>query len=351
MARKLNVGIIGVGVIGVNQLKSFQACEDAEVLAVADVRGDVAHSVAETYDIPLVFTDYGELLTVLELEAVSVCTPPFAHAEPTCAAAAKGKHVLCEKPMAMNAKEAQDMVAACHKAGVKLGICHARSRFSPRAEAMRRYVTSGFLGDVYYARVSRFRRRGRPGLDILIDSKWFLDSSKAGGGCLMDIGCYDIDLMLYVLDNPKPVSVSATTFRGVGKPAPAGVVHDVEDQATVFVRFEGGLTVTFEQSFAANMANADDIRIFGTKAGMVADPLTLYTEQDGQQVKIVPDLPQPRRGDAPNPLIADFVAACMEDHEPKTPGEEGVTVMQIMQAAYASAKQGRDVSIEEAASA
>ncbi|MFQ5808237.1 MAG: Gfo/Idh/MocA family protein [Armatimonadota bacterium] len=348
MAGKLNVGLIGVGVIGVKQLESFLACEDAKVLAVADVKADVARSVGKDFGIPHVFTDYRELLDVDGLDAVSVCTPPFAHAEPTCAAAAAGKHVLCEKPMAMSVKEAQDMVAACREARVKLGICHARSRFSPRAEAMRRCVTSGFLGDVYYARISRFRRRGRPGLDILVDSRWFLDSSKAGGGCLMDIGCYDIDLMLYVLDRPKPVSVAAMTFQGVGEPAPAGVVHDVEDQATVFVRFEGGLTVTFEQSFAANMANADDIRIVGTKAGLAGDPWEIYTEQDGQQVKIVPDLPQQSRG-APQPLIADFVAACLEDREPKTPGEEGLTATQITQAAYVSAREGREVGIDEVA--
>jgi len=351
MARKLNVGLIGVGVIGVKQLKSFLACEDAKVIAVADIREDVAQSVAEKYDIPNVFTDYRELLDLSELDAVSVCTPPSAHAKPTCAAAGKGKHVLCEKPMAMSVTEAQDMVAACRDARVKLGICHARSRFSPRAEAMRRYVTSGFLGDVYYARISRFRRRGRPGLDILVDSRWFLDASKAGGGCLMDIGCYDIDFMLYVLDSPKPVSVAAMTYQGVGQPAPAGVVHDVEDQAALFVRFEGGLVVTFEQSFAANMANADNIMVFGSKAGMAADPLALYTEQHGQHVKITPDLPQQQRGGQPQPLIADFVAACLEDREPKTPGEDGLTVMQIIQAAYASAKQGCEVTIEAAGAA
>jgi predicted dehydrogenase len=294
MARKLNVGLIGVGVIGVNQLKSFQACDDAEVVAVADIKRGVAKSVGKEYDVSHVFTDYQELLDVKGLDAVSVCTPPFAHAEPTCAAARKGKHVLCEKPMAMNVREAEE---------------------------------------------------------ILVDSKWFLDSSKAGGGCLMDIGCYDIDFMLYVLDNPEPVSVAATTFRGVGEPAPAGVVHDVEDHASVFVRFEGELVVCFEQSFAANMANADSIMVFGTKAGMSADPLTLYAEQDGQQVKIVPDIPQQQRGALPQPLIADFVVACLEDREPKTPGEEGLAVTRIIQAAYASARQGREVSIDEAASA
>ena len=98
------------------------------------------------------------------------------------------------------------------------------------------------------------------------------------------------------------------------------------------------------------MANADDIRIFGTKAGLAGDPLEIYTEQEGQQVKIVPDLPQQARG-VPQPLFADFVAACLEDSEPKTPGEDGLTVTQIMRAAYASAEQGREVTIEEAASA
>lgn len=341
---KLKVGVIGVGHIGKSHLKSYAACEQAEVVAIVDVVETALQSAADEYKIPHTFTDYRDLLK-LDVGAVSVCTPPFAHREPTVAAAQAGKHVLVEKPMCLNAAEAKDMVEACRQANVKLGVCHARSRFQPTTEAARKYVASGELGDIYYARVSSLRRRGRPGLDILVNSKWFLDSSKAGGGTLADIGCYNIDSLLYMLGSPQPVSVSAMTFRGVGQQPDASVVYDVEEHATVFVRFEGGVTAVFESAWASNMDSGDGFRLFGTKGGLKTNPFTVYTEQNGMQVDITPQIPQ-RQGSG-NELIVDFVQACLNDTPPKTPGEDGLKVMQIIDAAYRSARLGREVNVAE----
>ncbi len=340
---KLKVGIIGVGHIGKSHLKSYAACEQAEIVAIADVAETALQSVADEYKVPHTFTDYRDLLK-LDVDAVSVCTPPFAHREPTVAAAPAGKHVLVEKPMSMNAAEAKEMVEACRKANVKLGVCHARFRFQPAAEAARKYVASGALGDIYYARVSSLRRRGRPGFDILVNSKWFLDSTKAGGGTLADIGCYNIDSLLYMLGSPQPVSVSAMTFRGVGQQPDVSVVYDVEEHATLFVRFEGGVTAVFESAWASNMDSGDGFRLFGTKGGLKTNPFTVYTEQNGMQVDITPQIPQ-RQGSG-NELIFDFVQACLNDTPPKTPGEDGLKVMQIIDAAYRSAKLGREVAID-----
>ncbi|HIE52589.1 MAG TPA: Gfo/Idh/MocA family oxidoreductase [Armatimonadetes bacterium] len=345
MKGTLKVGVIGVGAIGKRHVESYLACPQAEVVAIADVDETALREAVAKYDLKTAVTDHRELLALEEIAAVSVCTPPFAHASLTCDAAAAGKHVLCEKPMALNAREAREMVAACQKAGVKLGICHARSRFSPAVEAARRYVASGALGRVYYARVSRFRRRGRPGLDILLSSQWFLEAAKAGGGALADIGCYDLDLILYLLAHPRPVAVSAMTFRGVGEPVELETPYDVEEHAALFVRFEEGLTATFETAWAANMDGGDGVRLFGTKAGLRLTPLRVYTEQEGLQVEIVPQVPERQeRGES---LIADFVTACLTDGQPKTPGEEGLTVMEIMDAAYRSARLGREVTIAE----
>ena len=339
---KLKIGVIGVGHIGKSHLKSYTACEQAEIVAIADVIETALQSAADEYRVPHTFTDYRDLLK-LDVDAVSVCTPPFAHREPTVAAAQAGKHVLVEKPMCMNAAEAKEMVEACRKANVKLGVCHARFRFQPTAEAARKYVASGELGDVYYARVSSLRRRGRPGFDILVNSKWFLDSAKAGGGTLADIGCYNIDSLLYMLGSPQPVSVSAMTFRGVGQ-QPDVSVYDVEEHATIFVRFEGGVTAVFESAWASNMDSGDGFRLFGTKGGLKTNPFTVYTEQNGMQVDITPKIPQ-RQGSG-NELILDFVQACLNDTLPKTPGEDGLKVMQIIDAAYQSAKLGREVTVE-----
>jgi len=343
MGRLLRVGIVGVGTIGVNHLETYHACRKARVVAIADVKEDLVKSVASKYGIKRFFTDYRDLLTLKDVDAVSVCTPPCAHAPVTCDAAAAGKHVLCEKPMAMNAEEARRMVDACKRAGVKLGICHGRVRFNPAAEMARKYVASGKLGTVYYARVSRFRHRGRPGLDILESSKWFLDSSKAGGGALADIGCYDIDLILYLLGSPQPSAVSAMTFRGVGIPPKVTTPYDVEEHASLLVRFINGPIVTFEIAWASNMDHGEGVVLFGTRGGLKLNPFTFYTEQGGKQIAISVDILSKPTGD----LINDFVTACLKDRVPKTPGEDGLKVMQIISMAYASARLGREVTLSE----
>ena len=285
-----------------------------------------------------------DLLSLNEVEAVSVCTPPFNHAEIVCNAASAGKHILCEKPMAMNASEAGEMVKACKKAGVKLGIASARSRFDPAVEMAKQYISDGKLGRVYYARVSFFRRRGRPGMDVLVNSEWFLDSSKAGGGAFIDIGCYDIDVILYLLGSPQPYAVSAMTFRGIEDLPKLDATFDVEEHASVLVRFVNDATAMFETSWASNMESGKNAIILGSKGGLKLYPFTYYTKQNGEHIALTIDLER-RRVDSMKMLINDFAAACLDDKTPKTPGEDGLKVMQVISAAYESANLGREVEI------
>jgi len=285
-----------------------------------------------------------DLLSLNEVEAVSVCTPPFNHAEIVCNAASAGKHILCEKPMAMNASEAGEMVKACKKAGVKLGIASARSRFDPAVEMAKQYISDGKLGRVYYARVSFFRRRGRPGMDVLVNSEWFLDSSKAGGGAFIDIGCYDIDVILYLLGSPQPYAVSAMTFRGIEDLPKLDATFDVEEHASVLVRFVNDATAMFETSWASNMESGKNAIILGSKGGLKLYPFTYYTKQNGEHTALTIDL-EKRRVDSMKMLINDFTAACLDDKTPKTPGEDGLKVMQVISAAYESANLGREVEI------
>jgi len=340
------MGVVGVGSIGQVHLRNYAASRNVRAVAVADLDRERAEAAAAEHGIEKVFTDYRGLLALDEVDAVSVCTPPFAHAQVTCDAAKAGKHVLCEKPMAMNAKQAEEMVMACRKAGVKLGIGSARSRFDPAVEEARQYVSSGRLGRVYYARVSTFRRRGRPGLDMLKGSKWFLDSSKAGGGALTDIGCYDIDVVLYLLGSPQPVAASAITFRGVGGQPKLETPYDVEEHASLLVRFEGGVAATFEIAWASNMDHGEGLILFGTEGGLRLNPFTLYTEQEGRHVAITTELPR-QRDAAWQLLVRDFAAACLQDRAPKTPGEDGLKVMQITDMAYLSAKSGREAALRD----
>jgi predicted dehydrogenase len=345
MKRVLNVGIIGVGTIGKNHLQDFINNSKAKVIAVADINEKSAKSAARNFGVKKIFKDYKDLLALSEIEAVSICTPPFNHASISCDAAKAGKHVLCEKPMAMNAEEAERMVEACRKANVKLGICSSRLRLTPKVEKTREYVQSGKLGKIYYVRSSILRRRGRPGLDILKETKWFLDSSKAGGGALIDIGCYNLDAILYILGSPQPTAVSAMTFRGVGNQPKFDSIYDVEEHASLMVRFKNGPVATVEIAWAANMDQGEETILFGTKGGLKLDPFTFYTEQNGEQVAITIDLPENENRN--EKAIDNFITACLENKNPKTPGEDGLKVMQIISMAYLSAKLGREVTLKE----
>ncbi|MBS7624682.1 Gfo/Idh/MocA family oxidoreductase [Candidatus Bathyarchaeota archaeon] len=346
MGAVLNIGVIGVGVIGKSHVQAIMSQKNARVSAIADINEKTLKSVAETFKIEKCFTNYHDLLALKDIDAVIIATPPFNHAEITCDAAAAGKHVLCEKPMAMNSKEAARMVESCRKAGVKLGICSARSRLTAQSELAKKYISEGKLGDIYYARFTTIRRRGRPGIDILKESKWFLDSLKAGGGALIDIGCYDIDLALYLLGGLQPLSVSAMTFRGIADGIEIETKYDVEEHSTAFVRFKGGPNVLFETAWAANLNPYQEAILLGSKGGLRLNPFTYFSEENGRGVAISYDF----GGERPpiqSLLIEDFVRACLEDRPPKTPGEDGLKVMQIIDMAYKSAKLGREVKIDE----
>lgn len=341
MSEKLRAGVIGVGVVGRAHVQGYAACKDAEVVAIADINEEALQAAQREFGIPHAFTDYRDLLALEEVDVVSVCTPPFNHCESTVAAAQAGKHVLCEKPMSMNAAEAQRMVEEARRANVKLGIASGGVRLGPAAQAAKRLIDSGALGTIYYVRVSSYRRRGRPGLDILVNSKWFLDSRKAGGGALADIACYDMDLVLYLLGSPEPLRVSAMTFRGIGDPVAGDFVFDVEEHGSVFVRFANGTVATFEHSWAANMDGGDGLRLFGSRGGLKFQPFTFYTHQAGLPLDATIPLPQAR--DGRKVVIEDFLHACRTDGQPATPGEDGWKVMRIIDAAYRSAREGREV--------
>ncbi len=396
MAKKLGVGIIGCGMISRSHIDGYLALpERVQMLAVCDVveasaqnraalimteltkrakQATEAMEKAETsaekeklknqHDIYMeyskkgvkVFTDYNEMLKLPGLDAVSVCTPPFAHVDPTLAAAKAGKHVYCEKPMARTATEAKIMRDACNKAGVKLGYQSGGTRLGAVNYAIRDYVTSGKIGDVYYGRQTSFRVRGRPGLDMPSFSKWFLDSKFGGGGGIYDIGVYQIDKVLYLLGDPQPATISGIAYHGAEPLYTGDGVYDVDEHVTVLVRFSNGMTFTFEDGWITNMTGmTEGIFIFGSKGAFRNNTLIMEEgawEKDeagrlrGYKAKLVEkELPLP---DVPNPgKMGDFLNACTSDAKPISSGEDGVKVMEIMSGALLSAKLKREITVLE----
>lgn len=338
----LRIGIIGVGTIANTHLRDYQNCPDTEVIALADINPEALQRASKEYGINTTFTDYRDLLSFPEVDAVSICTPPFLHCEMVVAAAHAKKHILCEKPMAMNAGEASQMVAAAGEASVILSVCHGRARFWAPVIAAKKLVDQGELGEVYYARFSSYRRRGRPGIDILKQSPWFTDRSKAGGGAINDMICYDLDAALYLMGSPDPVSVSAFTFRGIGDAPPAAQIHDVEEHASLMVRFKNGASAQFEHAWASNMDYGDGARLFGTKGGIRFNPFTFFTHRNSEPWDV--SLPVPERGISNLP--SDFARACLQNSVPVSHAEDALKVAKIIDAAYRSAQSGREAMID-----
>jgi len=346
--KSIGIGIIGSGGIAQGaHLPAYKALadDDVRVIAVADVRRETAEQAAKKFEVPHIYEDYRELLKRSDIDAVSVCTPNFMHKQPTIDALEAGKHVLVEKPLAINAAEGREMVAAARRTGRKLQA-GLNNRFGSGPQALKRFVEAGELGNVYYARSQALRRRGIPSWGV------FTQKDKQGGGPLIDIGVHILDLTLWLMGHPKPVAASGQTYTKFGKRE--GVVglmgqwdtksYTVEDFGVGFVRFENGATLTLETSFAANLEKEIfNCELFGTEGGCSLSPLRLFFERNQTLIDATPVfLPQVHTHQAE---IKSFVEAIRNDTEPVVTAEQGLMVTEILDAIYRSADEGREVRI------
>lgn len=348
MAQKVRVGIIGSGGIAQKaHMPGYAAIPDlCEIVAVADSSPEAAAKAAEEFHVPHVFHDYKELLAMDEIDAVSVCTPNYLHYQPTLDAFAAGKHVLCEKPVAMNATEAAEMVAAGHKAGKKFQVGY-NLRFARSNQILKSYVDAGDLGDIYYARAQALRRRGIPGWGV------FIDKSKQGGGPLIDIGVHILDLTLWLMGHPKPVAASGITYAKFGKRSDVvGFLGQwdyanftVEDFAAALIRLDNGATIVLESSFVANIPEEIfSTTLCGTEGGATSSPLTIVQEKHKSLQTFKPEFPN-KEVNTHGAEVKAFIEAIQNDTEPLVTGEQALMVAQIMDAIYASSESGREVAI------
>ncbi|MEH7334998.1 Gfo/Idh/MocA family oxidoreductase [Neobacillus drentensis] len=279
--KKLRIGIIGVGGIAQDRhIPAFLELSDiCEITALSDVNGERARKVAEKYYIPHVFEDYHQLFS--EVDAVCICTPNKFHAEITIAALEAGVHVLCEKPMALNAEECKGMIAASQKAGKVLAIAY-HYRFMKEAQAAKKAMSE--VGTSLVARVQALRRRKVPGWGV------FTNKDLQGGGSLIDFGCHLLDLALWLMGNPKEITVSGSTYNALSK-IPNQVnqwgtfdheTFNVDDHVTAYIKFENGASMLFETSWAANIKDDQaNVSISGVDGGLNVFPFELYTTKNG----------------------------------------------------------------------
>ena len=350
---RLKVAIIGVGGIAECHIRGYLKSDDVELYAFCDIDETQLKKMGEKYGIERLYTDKDEMLTALpEIDLVSVCTWNSAHAPCTIAALNAGCHVICEKPMAMNAKEAQEMKAAAEKSGKLLMIGFVR-RFGTDCNVVKEFIENDYFGELYYGKATYLRRHGAPG-------GWFGDKSRSGGGPLIDLGVHVIDLTRYLLGNPKPVSVYGATFYKLAnrpsvklpKDAYASVgksnddIFDVEDLATAMIRYDNGAVISVEAAFSINLRKgASSIELFGTKAGCKVDPeVELFTNTNSYMtnVQFARDTALDFDGLFENE-IEHFIDCVKNGTECKSPAQDGVEIMRILDAIYESARTGHEV--------
>lgn len=344
----LGVGIIGGGGIaqGVH-IPGYQKLDNVRVVGVSDPFEGARTACKTRFNIENTYADFEEMLANPDIHAVSVTTPNFLHADATIKALRAGKHVLCEKPLAMNAEEGQAMVDAARETGNKL-MCGYNYRFTPEVQTLKKFAEAGEFGDMYFARTIAMRRRGIPGWGL------FISKEKNGGGPLIDIGVHMLDSTMHVMGFPKPVKVFGQTFQKFGKRSDVtGLMGQwdhknftVEDFAAAQILFENGASLHLESSFVAEQEEADKMsfQIFGDKGGLSYNPLKMHTEKYGTLLDITPAY-LPKNVSSHHKEIESFVDSVINDKPVYTPGEQALEITKIIDAIYKSGETGEAVTL------
>lgn len=344
---KTKVLILGSGFISEIHTESYHRfVPEAEVVGVYSRDEAKVKAFAKKNAIPRHFTDLETAINNSGCEVVDICLPNFLHHQAVLAAAKAGKHVIIEKPFAMNLDEADAMIAACKEAGTKLMYAEELC-FAPKYERARKLVNAGSVGEIFQMR--QCEKHSGP------HSDWFYDGSKSGGGSLMDMGCHGIAWFRWMLGgNPKVKSVYAHMQR----PLIHGDRSNVEENSVCIVEFEGGAIGIAENSWAKHGGMDDRVEIYGTGGVIYADlfmgnSALTYSEKgydyamekagttQGWTFTIFEEAfnqgyPQELR---------HFIDCVRNDKQPLVTGEDGRAVLEIMCAAYASAKSGAKVTL------
>jgi UDP-N-acetylglucosamine 3-dehydrogenase len=340
----IKIGIIGAGsIVRHRHLPETQENEYAEVGAVCDVVEERAKEMAAKYNCKA-YTDYKDLIADKDLDAVIVAATNTTHAEMTIAALEAGKHVLCEKPMATNLQDAQKMIDAAEKTGMKLMIAQ-NQRLEAANQKAKEIIQSGKLGKVLTFR-SVF---GHPGCEYWAidgESTWFFKKSITAMGCLGDLAIHKLDLLHWILeDDYVELCAFADTL---SKTYPDGELIDVEDNATVILRTKKGATGTVIVSWTYQ--KEDNSSTFYCENGVLhlyADPeYDIIIDYDHERAeyhktgKKSTNVEQVKSG-----IIDAFVDCIVNDTEPLIPGIEGYKALETVVACLESSSSGKVVRI------
>ena len=332
-------GILGAGKIAESQLApAIAAVPGHELVAVSRRSLDAAQEFADRHGAQRAYDSAEELLDDGQVNAVYVATPPHLHARQTVLAAQAGKHVLCEKPMALTTGEARAMVEACRAGGVVLTICHYQ-RFNARHQRIRRLVEGGAIGQVTAARIN-FSDRFPPQPGV-----WHHNPEISGGGPVMDLGIHCIDLLRYLCGPAESVAALMDTLVDESQ---------VDDTATLLLRLASGAQAVVTSHWTTanhEPERTNGLEIWGTEGSIVAAPISakdsagslrVLTAEGMQDYAVEPGGPRPHVA-----LLEAFGEAVAGDGPNPIPGEEGLAGLAVVEAAYESARRGHSVTLQD----
>lgn len=334
MDKRMKAAVIGCGLISGNHLKALEQTAHARIYAVCDRDRDKAVKTAGEYAVPVVYDDYRRLLADPEIDTVHICTPHHLHCRMAVDSLEAGKHVLCEKPMALSAADAGLMLAARDRSGKQLGICF-QNRYNESSRYLKDLAASGRLGTLLGGRGQVTWNR-RP--DYYLDSPWRGRWSTEGGGVLINQAIHTFDLLQWLTGKVKTVEASISTKRLKG-------VIEVEDTADVLMQGTDGERILF---YASNcyVKNAPvEIEIIGTGGSvrMVGNQVFAEIGETTEHRDYSSGAVHGKDywGSGHGLLIEDFYECIRTGRPFPVSGEEAMATVELLAAVYASGRSGQ----------
>jgi len=347
----IRLGMIGAGQIALFTSREFRRHSGCDVLAVADPNAERAAELAAMVRAEHTYTDVAKLLARDDLDAVYIAVPNAHHEAVAVAALEAGKHVLLDKPFALNADAAANIVAAAGKADRTL-MLGMNQRFERNVQSAKALIADGRLGDVYHLKAFWRRRAGIPRM-----GSWFTSKSVAGGGALLDIGVHVLDVALHLIDNFHPVSVSGATFtrfgnRGLGEGGWGRSERefddfDVDDFATAMIRLEGGAVISLEASWALHQpsGNDHDVIAYGEDAGLAVYSNQLFEPGEGGEYRIVQNPNAPAIAYPHCSRAEHFINVLLGTETPIINLDQALAVQKVLDGIYQSAATGKEIQL------
>ncbi|KHF38001.1 Gfo/Idh/MocA family protein [Halalkalibacter okhensis] len=341
---KIRVGVIGCGSIAQKRhLLEYASNDLVEIVAVCDLNEQRVSDVAMQYGVKA-YTDYKELLTNIEIDAISVCLPNYLHAEVSIAALNSGKHVLCEKPMATSKEEAEAMIAAADENGKKLMIAH-NQRFVSSHEKAKKLIAAGEIGKVYSFRTT-FGHGGPERWSIDGKGSWFFRKEQAFIGAMGDLGVHKSDLIRYLLGK-EVVEVGAMVETNAKEET------SVDDNAVCILKLEDGIIGTLTASWAYSPQSDNSTVIYGEK-GIIRleddpDYSLILQYNNGETIKYeLPQIQSNEKGRQTKTHVIDHFIDCIVDNTlSPVSGEEGFKSLAVILAALKSKETKTIVDLKQ----